>query len=289
MRLPPLLMVPTLGLVLVCGASTALAQNCPSHAPRHCSNNGGYCCDEAHPYCTNDGRCSDSMTSCPSSAPLHCSNNGGYCCPERAPYCTSDGNCSESSGSGGGSSGGGSSGGGSSGGGGGCQSGQVRCNDRCMPAGADCCGNGRYCDPGSTCTGNGRCSSGSEGGRSGGGDNGGGGETDVQCSGAANVASECSSVESCCGLANGNPTCWYIADGKRFSCSGSNCSSAAQRVVDYCSGGSSGSSGSSDPFDDGGCATAASSSTPTPLVWLTLMLLGFALRRRQTRPAISRG
>jgi hypothetical protein len=139
------------------GKCSASSQNCPSSAPNHCSNNGGYCCDKAHPYCTTDGKCSASSQNCPSSAPNHCSNNGGYCCDNAHPYCTTDGKCSASGN------------GGSGGGGQGCPSSAPRY----------CSNNGGYCCDTTHpyCTADGKCSSssndGSTGGSGGGGPSGG--------------------------------------------------------------------------------------------------------------------
>lgn len=262
-----------------CGGGGTTSR-CPTSAPLYCSNNGGYCCDRAHPYCSTDGQCSASSTggggnSCPSSAPLFCSNNGGYCCDRAHPYCTSEGRCSASSSSGGDgpscpsdaplycsnaggyccdrahpyctNEGGCSSSAGGGGGGGGGAGGGVSC-----PSSTPlyCTNNGGYCCDSAHpyCTSTGLCSSSAT--SEGGGGGGGTGTTSTPC--------------------NGFPTC------------GDSCTNAFNPVC--CSNGFTAPSEDLclDDDDAGGCSLG-SSPTNTPS-WSTTLLaaaLAFLVRRRR--------
>lgn len=96
---------------------------------------------------------------------------GGDCCGD-GTFCKAGTKCDGN----GGCTTGGTGGGGGGGGGGGnqCSSTQTPCNDRCMPTGSVCCGNGRYCMSGYTCINGGlNCSPGGTGGGGGGGGDGG--------------------------------------------------------------------------------------------------------------------
>lgn len=93
-----------------------------------------------------------------------CMTIGGDCCGD-GTFCKAGSKCNGN---------GGCSAGGGGGGGGGnqCLSTQEACNDKCMPRGSVCCGNGRYCMSGYSCVNAGlNCSPGGGGGGGGGGGN----------------------------------------------------------------------------------------------------------------------
>lgn len=95
--------------VAMLAAGVAQGQECPADAPLFCSNCGGYCCPESHPFCTEDCQCAADDGSggtggggdgCGSGAVMcggeYCIPEGTVCCaPQGYPhlYCPSGSEC----------------------------------------------------------------------------------------------------------------------------------------------------------------------------------------------------
>ncbi|KJK81408.1 hypothetical protein H634G_02666 [Metarhizium anisopliae BRIP 53293] len=150
-----------------------------------CCSNGNFC--KAGTKCDGNGGCttgggggggggSNQCLSTEVSCNDNCMPKGSVCCGN-GRYCQSGYTCVNGglSCSPGGTGGDGGGGGGGGGGGNQCLATQEACNNKCMPKGSVCCGNGKYCRAGYTCVNAGlNCSPGGTGGGTGGGSSAGG-------------------------------------------------------------------------------------------------------------------
>ena len=108
----------------------------------------------------------------------------------------------------------------------------------------------------------------------------------ASCS-SAPAPGKCSSVEACCT----STSCFILADGRKFTCSGTQCTSSdMQRVIDFCDTGSASSSGESGKSGDDGepggesCATSPAMTRPAGIgvvILGPLVVLATIVRRRR--------